>query len=153
MIGSDDVVLFDTNILVYSYDVNSPNHKIAKELRDAVVEGELKAAIAPQNLLEFYSTMTSTAKNENPVSPKEAVLEIKKFFISPFELIVPLGNELMLVLHLIQDKNIISRKIFDVYLVATMLSNGIRTIYTANERDFASFSEIKAVNPFKSLMI
>lgn len=149
MIGSDDVVLFDTNILVYSYDVKSPKHKIAKKLRDDVNEGELKAAIAPQNLLEFYSTMTNAAKNENSVSSKEAVLEIKKFLISPFELIVPLGNELITVLRLIRDKNIISRKIFDVYLVATMLSNGIKTIYTANERDFEMFGEIKAVNPFK----
>lgn len=149
MTGSDDVVLFDTNILVYSYDVNSPNHKIAKKLRDAVNEGKLKAAIAPQNLLELYSTITNVAKNKNPVSQKEAVLEIKKFLISPFELIVPLGDEIGIVFHLIKDKNLRSRRIFDVYLVATMLSNGIKTIYTANERDFEMFAEIKAVNPFK----
>lgn len=149
MTGYDDVVLFDTNILVYSYDVYYPNHQIAKKLRDAVNEGELKAAIAPQNLLEFYSTITNVAKNERSISPKEAILEIKKFLISPFELIVLSGKELIVVLHLLQDKNIIGRKIFDVYLVATMLSNGIKTIYTANVRDFEMFSEIKAINPFK----
>ncbi|OGE09113.1 hypothetical protein A3I53_03945 [Candidatus Curtissbacteria bacterium RIFCSPLOWO2_02_FULL_40_13b] len=142
-------MLFDTNILVYSYDVNSPNHKVAQKLRDAVNEGKMKAAIAPQNLLELYSTITNVAKNENPASPNEAILEVKKFLASRFELIELSGRELETTLLLIKGNHVTSRRIFDVYLVATMLSNGIKTIYTANERDFEIFKGIKAVNPFK----
>src|SRR3990167_5138354 len=123
MIGSDDVVLFDTNILVYARDLESPNYQKAKELQDAVNEGVLNAVITPQNLLEFYSVITNQAKSKKADSPKEAIVEIKKYLRG--------------------------RKIFDVYLVATMLSNGIKTIYTANERDFEMFGEIKVVNPFK----
>lgn len=149
MIGSNDVVLFDTNILVYARDLESPYHQKAKELQDAVNIGVLNAAITPQNLLEFYSVITNQTKSKKADSPKEAIVEIKKYLLSPFEMIVPLGNELELVLQLIKDKNLRSRKIFDVYLVATMLSNGIKTIYTANERDFEIFNKIKAVNPFK----
>ena len=149
MIGSDeDWVLFDTNILVYAHDGKSPFYKKAKRLQELVNDGKLKAAITPQNLLEFYSTITNRAKYKNSVTPKEATLEIKRFLISPFELIVLIGNELLTVMYLIDGKNILGRRIFDVYLVATMLSNGIKTIYTANEQDFASFSEIKVVNPF-----
>lgn len=33
--------------------------------------------------------------------------------------------------------------------MATMLGNGVTTIYTVNEGDFAVFEEIKAVNPFE----
>lgn len=149
MIGSDDVVLFDTNILVYARDLESPNYRKAKELQDAVNEGVLNAVITPQNLLEFYSVITNQAKSKKADSPKEAIVEIKKYLISPFELMVPVGNELEIVLRLIKDKNLRGRKIFDVYLVATMLSNRIKTIYTANEKDFEIFSEIKAINPFK----
>ena len=149
MIGSDDVVLFDTNILVYARDLESPNFQKAKELQHAVNEGVLNAVITPQNLLEFYSVITNQAKSKKADSPKEAIVEIKKYLISPFEVIVPLGNELEIVLRLIKDRNFRGRKIFDVYLVATMLSNGIKTIYTANERDFEMFGEIKVVNPFR----
>ena len=149
MIGSDDEVLFDTNILVYAHDLESQNYQKAKELHDAVNEGVLNAAITPQNLLEFYSVVTNQAKSKKADSPKEAIAEIKKSLIAPLYIMVPLGIELEIVLRLIKDNNLRCRKIFDVYLVATMLSNGIGTIYTANERDFEMFSEIKAINPFK----
>jgi predicted nucleic acid-binding protein len=150
MIGSDDdVVLFDTNILVYARDIESPNYKKAKELQDSVNNGNLIAAITPQNLLEFYSVITNQAKNKKADSSKEAIAEIKKYLLSPFELIVPTGKELGIIAKLLKGRDLIGRRIFDVYLVATMLSNGIRTIYTANERDFEMFGEIKAVNPFK----
>jgi len=31
-----------------------------------------------------------------------------------------------------------------------MLDNGVTTIYTVNEQDFAIFEEIKTVNPFEA---
>jgi len=150
MTGSDDeFVLFDTNLLVYARDLDSPYYQRSKELQDLVNSGELKAAITPQNLLEFYSVTTNLIKNKNADSQKEAIDEIEKYLISPFELVVPSGSEIGIVLRLIKDKKLRGRKIFDVYLAATMLSNGIDTIYTANVKDFKMFSEIKAVNPFK----
>lgn len=150
MIGSDEeFALFDTNLLVYARDIDSPNYQRAKELQGLVNQGELKAVITPQNLLEFYSTITNKAKNKNADSPKEAIAEVKKYLISPFELITPNGSELEILLNLLKDKRMIGRKIFDAYLVATMLSNGIKTIYTANDRDFVDFPGIKVVNPFK----
>src|SRR4030042_3101417 len=125
MIGSDDVVLFDTNILVYARDLESPNYQKAKELQNAVNEGVLNAAITPQNLLEFYSVVTNQAKSKKADSPKEAIAEVKKYLLSPFELIVPTGRELGILPHLLRYRNLIGRRIFDVYLVATMLSNGV----------------------------
>jgi len=34
-------------------------------------------------------------------------------------------------------------------MAATVLDNGIKTIYTANEDDFKKFSGIEVINPFK----
>jgi predicted nucleic acid-binding protein len=42
------------------------------------------------------------------------------------------------------------QRIFDVFLVATMLDHNVRIIYTQNMRDFAIFKDIQAVNPFES---
>ena len=39
--------------------------------------------------------------------------------------------------------------VFDVLLVATMLENGVDTLYTENTKDFSAFREIRAVNPFR----
>ena len=38
---------------------------------------------------------------------------------------------------------------FDLYLAATYLDNGVKQIYTANESDFVGISGLKAVNPYK----
>lgn len=150
MIGlNDHAVLFDTNILVYARDIDSPFHKKAKQLQDSVTSGDLNAVITPQNLLEFYSTITNKSKNKNPDSPKEAIMEVEKYLRSSFELIIPTGGEIGILLGLLKDKELVGRRIFDVYLAAAMLSNGIKTIYTANERDFEMFDEIKTVDPFK----
>ena len=40
--------------------------------------------------------------------------------------------------------------VFDAYLAATALCNGVETIATDNVRDFSKFSEIKVINPFES---
>src|SRR3989338_1161472 len=39
--------------------------------------------------------------------------------------------------------------IFDYYLAATMLDNGINRILTINTKDFSKIPGIEAVNPFK----
>jgi hypothetical protein len=38
-------------------------------------------------------------------------------------------------------------KIFDLQLVATMLGNGVRKIYTLNRSDFEPFDEIEVLVP------
>jgi predicted nucleic acid-binding protein len=37
--------------------------------------------------------------------------------------------------------------VFDVQLVATMLGNGIRKIYTLNDSDFRPFDEVEVLAP------
>ena len=39
------------------------------------------------------------------------------------------------------------QEIFDLQLVATMLSNGIRRLYTYNDEHFVRFKEIEVLSP------
>ena len=142
------MILFDTNILVYVHNRVSPYHKIAYLLETEVLKGKLSAAIATQNILEFYSTITNSQKLNLPLSPQEAGRVIRDYLASPFQIIHPHAGDFDKALYFAIERKIKGRKIFDLYLVATMLSNGIETIYTANDKDFKDFSEIKAVNPF-----
>jgi predicted nucleic acid-binding protein len=41
------------------------------------------------------------------------------------------------------------QRIFDVFLVATMMDNQVRTLYTQNTKDFSRFTDIQAINPFE----
>jgi len=142
-------VLFDSNILVYAHNSESPFYQQARQLHEKVVSRELSAVLAPQNLLEFYSTVTNRTRVERALGQTKAIEEISKYLTYGFELITPKGIELQTALALTEGKRILDRMIFDAYLVATMLSNGVTTIYTHNEKDFKIFDEIEVVNPFK----
>jgi len=141
-------ILFDSNILVYAHNLYSPFYKKAKELHKQVVFKSLKGVVAIQNLLEFYATITSPKLVGNRQVPKNAHRSCLVYFKAGFRIIYPKHDDLQNALYLAEKNNISGKKIFDLYLVATMLSNGIETIYTANDKDFKDFSEIKAVNPF-----
>ena len=142
------MVLFDTNILVYVHNRASLYHKTAYLLETQVLEGKLQAAISTQNILEFYSTVTSPQKINLPLSPQEAGRVIHDYLASPFQIIHPHAGDFDRALYFSIERKIKGRKIFDLYLIATMLSNGIETIYTANDKDFRIFKEINAINPF-----
>lgn len=141
-------ILFDSNILVYAHNLYSPFYKRAKELHEQVVFKNLKGAVAIQNLLEFYATITSPKLVGNRQAPKNAHRSCIVYLNAGFKIIYPKQDDLRNALYLAEKKNISGKKIFDIYLVATMLSNGINTVYTANDKDFKDFSEIKAINPF-----
>lgn len=142
-------VLFDSNILVYAYNLDSPFYNKATELHRKVVGEELDAVVAVQNLLEFFSTITNPSRINKPQNPQTAKKSCLAYFGSGFKIIYPKEDGLEMALDLAKEHDIKGRKIFDVYLVATMLSNGIGTIYTANEQDFEVFDEIEVINPFK----
>ena len=48
---------------------------------------------------------------------------------------------------LVRRHPVTGRKIFDVQLVATMLGNGVKKIYTFNVTDFEPFADIEVLVP------
>ena len=145
----DSFALLDTNILVYATDAESPFHRRAKEIRDCAERGEMKVCLALQVLTEFYSTVTNL-KNRAPLSPKEAKEEVERYLESRnFLKICIRTTTIEKMVELAENHKIKGQNIYDVQLVATMLDNGVKEIYTANDKDFKEFEEIEVVNPFK----
>ena len=50
-------------------------------------------------------------------------------------------------LGLLERHPVTEQRIFDAFLVATMLDNEVRTIYTQNVKDFQGYPEIQVINP------
>jgi predicted nucleic acid-binding protein len=48
-------------------------------------------------------------------------------------------------LQLVREKSIIGKQVHDTNIVATMLSNGIFTIFTQNKKDFEGFSHLVSI--------
>ena len=149
MTTSDERALLDTNIVVYAADAGSPFHVPAKELRDRGFRGELPLVISPQVLLEFFAVITHPRRVQTPRSPQEATAEMAKYMRSRrIRMIYPGADILRRVLAVHAQHPTISRQeIFDLSLLATMLSNGVTRIYTYNERPFRQIQGITVLIP------
>ncbi len=145
-------ILFDTNILIHAANAASPLHTQAKRLRDQAVEGFIDACLTPQVLWEFYAVMTNPTRVTHPLAPHEASREVQTYLEADrLTIIMPRHTTLQRTAELLRRARVTGRRIFDVYLAATMLDHNVRVIYTQNTKDFAHFREIQAVNPFATI--
>lgn len=136
-------MLLDTNILVYSLNIDSFKYEIARKF---IRENSRNLEIAHQNILEGIRVLTRQ-KFSNPIKLKEALNAITSLS-SSLNIISPKQSTYYLALEMIEKHKLAGNRIFDAYLAATALSNGVDTIVTDNVRDFKKFKELKITNPF-----
>ena len=142
------MVLFDANLLIYAHATHSPFHEAAKRLRDQAASGELEACLAPQVLCEFFSVSTNERLFRPALTPQQASKQAMIYWSeSKFQRILPTEHTMARLHTLITHHPVSRQHIFDAFLVATMLENNIRTIYTHNPKDFDRYQEIHAIDP------
>ncbi|MBM3149679.1 MAG: PIN domain-containing protein [Chloroflexi bacterium] len=140
-------VFIDTNILVYASNEDSLHHAKAKAVIQSINDGDLPACLSTQVLAEFFATVTNSRKVARPLKPGQAAEAVEGYLDSDILKLAPNEDILRLTLALAEQHQVIGPDIFDAQIVATMLQNRVRTIYTANTDDFKKYSEIKTVNP------
>lgn len=139
-------MLVDTNILIYAINSHAAQHVMA---RDFLRKEFSRLVIAHQNILETLRVLTHPTF-PSPVSQEDAI-NIADHVVRSFHVISPTQETFILFWSLLKKYPHVSNRIFDVYLIATALSNGVRVIATDNDRDFRIFTEITVVNPFARL--
>lgn len=145
---TSNIALLDTNILVYAADTSSLFHEDSLLLREKGLKGELSFCICPQTLTEFFAIVTDSKRVSKPRTQKEALEEIEKYLSSKTILKIYPGPEVIeTMINLLKKYKVTKQKIFDLQLVATMLSNNVTQIYTYNKGDFSKFEEITVLSP------
>ena len=142
------MILLDANILIHAHAVDSPFHEDARELRDQAARGQLEACVSPQVLCEFFAVITDERLIKPALTLSQAKKEIASYWSArQFRKIVPKDTTLTRVVSLLDRHSVKRGDIFDVFLVATMLDNEVRTIYTQNTKDFEIYRELHVINP------
>jgi len=136
-------MLIDSNILVYSINIASPKNKDAQNFLQKNIG---KLDVAHQNIFETLRILTHS-KFSNPMEINAAREAIEKI-LEACDIITPDYKTHRIALELIIKHNIVSNQIFDAYLAATAISNGIDTLATDNIKDLQRFSELTIINPF-----
>lgn len=144
--NSDKRVLFDSNVLVYVHNQDSPFYAASAKFLTLVITGEMRGVLAQQNLLEFYSIVTDARRVTHPLSPHEAASLVAAYLQSPFTIVVPTTQTAQLALTMSKHQHLVNGRIFDAYLAATMITNEVQVIVTANVKDFASFPELEVID-------
>ena len=139
---ADDRALVDANVLVYAASPAVPQYQASR----ALLESEASLCASPQVFAEFYSIVTNPRRVSAPFTPSEA-----RAFIAA---VLPRLDVLPIVAAVVvrwaefaEKHGITGPDVFDLQLVATMLENGIRRIYTYNRGDFELFTELEVVTP------
>lgn len=140
--------LFDTNILVYANNADSPFHASCRQLVEKAIVGDLEAVIAVQNLVELYAVITDKRRVERPLSPDEGRKLIEFYTtIDNLRIIAPSAKSLSVLTTLLAEQKPKSQNIFDFMLVATMMKNDVSRIYTYNVDHFKPFKTISVSHP------
>ncbi len=134
-------IFFDTNILVYVFDNDSPEKQaIARErLRSAVVDGSL--VLSTQVLQEFHVAVTR--KLENPVTP-----EVSEEILQNLSRLPILSVDPPLVLAAARLSRVHTISFWDALIVESAIAAGAATLLTEDLQAGRVFGQLRVENPF-----
>lgn len=142
------LTMLDTNILVDALYEDLPEYPAAAHLLELAEDIEAALCVAPQVLAEFYAVITDPRRVSDVYTAEEARQEVEKIRHKPGIHILPVPVDVVdRWLELLRTHPVTRSRIFDVQLVATMLGNEVRRIYTFNVRDFTAFPDLEVLTP------
>ncbi|MCL2649249.1 MAG: type II toxin-antitoxin system VapC family toxin [Phycisphaerales bacterium] len=140
-------ILIDTNILLRSSQPVSSDHAVALNAQAAVLASGRAPCVSSQAIYEFMAVATRfVAENGLGLSHAAADVALSHLLIDIEVLydsdVAAAETRRLIVLHKVTGK-----KVHDARLAAIMNVHGIKEILTFNDKDFARYSEIVALNP------
>jgi predicted nucleic acid-binding protein len=139
--------LVDSNILLRWVKPDHSDYPAVVSATDAILRENGVLCYTSQNIAEFWNTCTRPAnRNGYGLSPRDTDRRARffeeKFRLLPDSMAVHQEWRRLLVTHAISGA-----QVHDARLVAAMLVHGIKQILTFNDKDFARYDEIEALNP------
>ncbi len=141
---SDDIILIDSNVLVYAFDTAyREKRQRAKEIVEAVTNGEMGGAVSNQILAEFFTCVTD--KIEKPLSIDDAQTIVEGMIASANWIKADYTSETVnRAVTLCKEHTI---NLWDALVIATMREHNIFRIYT-EDIILLRYAGIRAENPF-----
>jgi len=144
-ISADNKMIFvDTNILVFANVLNSPFHEKAKAKLIELIDNEYELYISNQIIREYLSVLSRPDANGKRIVDELLINDIKRFrteYYVLFENNQTLNYLQMLLTYCPTG----GKQIHDANLVATMIENELKVLFTHNIADFKRFSKYISV--------
>lgn len=141
-------ITLDANVLLYASDVASPRHARAREVVEAVARGPELAYLFWPTIVAYLRIATHPAIFDNPLGGRSAMANIDALLSRPHVRAPGEQPDFWLRYRdVAADAEPAGNLVSDAHLVALMLQNEVRTIWT-HDRDFRRFTGIEVRDPF-----
>jgi uncharacterized protein len=138
----------DANLLLYASDEDSPLHERAVELLDRIAIGPEIAYLFWPVAMAYLRIATHPAVFAQPLSHTNARANLESLLSLPH--VQAVGEEegfWRRFVEVADDTAPTGNLVSDAHLVALMVANGVRTIWT-RDRDYRKFRSIRVHDPF-----
>ena len=140
------MIVPDANLLVYAYDVESPQHPQARDWWESVLSGPEAIGIPYVVLLGFTRIMTHPRICKVPITTGQAQRAVNAWLETPVARpLAPMMSTLKLAFKLLDEAGRGGNLVTDAFIAAHALESG-GTVYS-NDRDFRLFPRVRWVNP------
>ena len=139
-------MFIDTNILVTSRILESPDHMTAREMLARAIESPEPVRISRQVMREYLVVLTRPQTWSIAISRTDALDDVNRL-ASNFEVLEdgPLVSDFLMTI--CREVLVGGKQIHDANIVATMLAHGERRLLTFNTTDFLRYGDrIELVN-------
>ena len=138
----------DANLLLYASDTDSPHHERAVGLIDEIALGPEIVYLFWPTVMAYLRIATHPAVFARPLSHVDARANVEALLAVPHLHAVGEDDGFWArFVDVADDVAPTGNLVPDAHLVALMLANGVRTIWT-RDRDYRKFSGIRVHDPF-----
>ena len=138
----------DANVLLYASDEASPFHERALDLVTDLARGPELVYLFWPTVMAYLRIATHPAIFAAPLSPAAAISNVARLLERPHIQTAGEQPRFWQAFAAVADDALARGNLFsDAHVVALMIENGVRTIWT-NDRDYRRFRGIDARDPF-----
>ncbi len=140
------MIVPDLNLLVYTYNSDAPQHSAARRWWEASLSGATSVGLPWAVMMGYVRVMTSRAVLLEPLSPTEAVSDIREWLDQPqVQVLVPGPRHLDVFTGLVEATGTAGRLTTDLHLAALAIEN--QAELHSNDTDFGRFPGLRWRNP------
>ena len=138
----------DANVLLYASDASSPRHARAREVGEELASGPELAYLFWPTIMAYLRIATHSAIFDRPLPAREAIENVEALLSRPNVRAPGEQPEFWRRYRAVAaDAAPAGNLVPDAQLVALMLDNEVRTIWT-HDRDYRRFKGIEVRDPF-----
>ena len=142
------LIAVDTNVLVYAFNSDEPQHREAWTLVTRLAEGPRPWGVPWPCTLEFLHTVTEP-RFARPASVAVALDFLDRLTASPsMRMLLPTDDTSRVLREVLEESGVRGSHVHDAHIFALCLEHGVRELLTA-DKGFRRFRGLKVRDPFR----